>query len=129
MPTYKNNTNESVMVEDIHGNNAVVPPGFYVETYKYMDSVLTRTADTPYFPLAKINDSVSVSGTGSISGLLDCKILRLTASSSGMAVKVDSASNTFTMPLISNQPMDIENNGEINTLHFTGSGTVGVVGF
>lgn len=131
MPTYQNTSKDKTFkVKDYQGNTCYVSPGFFIMTYQAnLPLEMNKVSDEPYFPLAKLNQTVTVSGTGSITDLLEYKVLRLTASATGMAVKAQTASNTFTLPLVANQALDIENLGEISALHFTGTGTVLVVGF
>lgn len=128
MPTFKNiSTSESATVENIYGKTVVVFPGATVETYKLsLPSFLEKISDTPYLPLVKINQTVTV--PGNITNLLTSKIIRLISSSSGTTVGANSSSNTNVMTLPVNTPLDIENNGEIESLHFTGTGTVVVTG-
>lgn len=129
MPTYRNDGNETLSVVDIYGNTVFVVPGFSVKTYSYMDSVLTRTGNDPYYPLALINKTVSVSGTASETGLISCKTIRLYTTAEGILVRVDSADSTYPMTLLPDQPQDIVNRGEINSLHFSGTGDVLLIGF
>ena len=128
MPTYRNDGKDTFSVVDVDGNTALVVPGMSVKTYAYLVAPMTRTADDPYFPIALKNVAVTVAGTASETDLISCKILRLFTTDTGISVKVDSANSTYSMLLFQDQVQDIVNKGEINSLHFTGTGTVYLVG-
>ena len=128
MPTFKNNsTSESVKITNINGIDIVVNPGEYIQTYKLnLPSFMTKISDLPYLPLTKINQTITT--PGSISGLLASKVIRIVSTSAGISVGANSSENTSVMTLPANTPLDIENNWEIESLYFTGTGTVVVTG-
>ena len=127
MPTYRNDGDMTIKVEDANGLSVSVNPGKSVETYKILSSPFAKTSDSPYFPLVKIYEAAFTS-PGTKTGLLSCKVIRLTAEGE-ITVKANHASNPSVLSLIDGTPMDIENNGEIESLVFVGSGTVKIEGF
>lgn len=127
MPTYRNDGDRAFKVEDSNGETVSVNPGFSVSTYKILGAPFTKTADTPYFSLTKVNTTLTSPGTQT--GLLGCKVMRLTAKASGITIKCNSASNPNVFALPSNTPIDIKNNGEIEALIFIGAGDVAIEGF
>ena len=128
MPTFRNDGAAAISVEDVSGNSVFISPGKSVETYKILPSPFVKTADAPYFPLVKIYEPTFAS-PGTKTGLLGCKIIRLTAGADGIMAKANHTSNPSVLSLIDSTPMDIENNGEIESLVFVGSGTVKIEGF
>lgn len=99
-----------------------------IETYKILSSPFVKTSDAPYFPLVKVYES-AFSSPGTKTGLLVCKIIRLTAGAEGITVKANASANPSVLALIDGTAMDIENNGEIESLIFVGAGTVKIEGF
>ena len=130
MPTFRNDdTNgKSYRVEDVNGVTVMVEPGKTIQTYKMLSSPFTKTADTPYFSLTKIAD-YDFTSPGTKTGLLVCSNIRLTAKVSGIQIQCNSASNPNYFSLPSNTSIDIKNEGEIDSLVFTGTGTVYIEGF
>ena len=127
MPTYRNDGASSYKVENTSGNVVFVEPGKSIETYKILSSPFVKTSDAPYFPLVKVYEA-SFASPGTKTGLLSCKVIRLTAEGE-ITVKANHASNPSSLSLIDGTPMDIENNGEIESLVFVGAGTVKIEGF
>ena len=130
MPTYRNDSVEGkgYSVEDYLGNNKVVGVGDYVKTYKILGSPFTKTSDSPYFPICVVAD-YAFSSPATKTGLLGCKVIRLTATTTGISVQWNSSSNPSSLTLPANQSIDFENNGEIESAVFTGTGVVKVEGF
>lgn len=129
MPTYRNDAEDIIFgLKDINGRTITLKPDEILETYKIYDiDGLTETLESPYFPLVKVYESAFVS-PGTKTGLLSCKVIRLTAEGD-ITVKANHASNPSVLSLIDGTAMDIENNGEIESLVFVGSGTVKIEGF
>lgn len=127
MPTYVNSGSVSYRVEGVDGT-ITVEPGKSVATYKILPSPFTKTSDSPYFPLVKVYEA-AFSSPGTKTGLLACKIIRLTAGAEGITVTANAAANPSVLALIDGTAMDIENNGEIESLIFVGAGTVKIEGF
>ena len=128
MPTYRNDGSSTFSVEGVNSNSVFVSPGQFVETYKILSSPFVKTSDAPYFPLVRVYEAAFAS-PGTKTGLLSCKVIRLTAGGEGITVKANVAANTSSLSLIDGTAMDIENNGEIESLVFTGTGTVKIEGF
>lgn len=126
MPTYRNDGTVTVSVEDVNGQTVYVEPSKSVLTYKILSQPFTKTSDTPFFPIVKLSENFGSPGTKT--GLLNFKVLRLTAEGD-IFVKANHADNPSALSLIDGTAMDIENNGEIESLVFTGSGTVKIEGF
>ena len=128
MPTYKNTSlSDSFFVDNINGDKVKVFPGAIIETYKLnLPSFMSKISDEPYLPLTRINQNVT--SPGNITGLLSSKIIRLMTSDAGITVGANSSSNISVMTLPVDTPIDIENDGEIESLFFLGSGTVAVIG-
>ena len=128
MPTFRNDGSVSVSVEDINGKSVFVEPGKSIQTYKILPSPFVKTADTPYFSLTKVREA-AFSSPGTKTGLLGCSVIRLTAKTTGITIKCNLAANPNEFSLPSNTPIDIKNNGEIESLVFIGSGEVQIEGF
>ena len=127
MPTYTYNGDGVAVVENNLGAMVSLSKGESIETYKILGSPFTKTSDTPYFPLVKVYEA-SFASPGTKTGLLSCRVIRLTAEGE-ITVKANHASNPSVLSLIDGTAMDIENNGEIESLVFVGSGTVKIEGF
>ena len=127
MPTYTYTGNGAVSVERYDGAIIHMEKGDSIETYKILGATFIKTSDAPYFPLVKVYESAFAS-PGTKTGLLSCKVIRLTAEGE-ITVKANHASNPSVLSLIDGTAMDIENNGEIESLVFMGSGTVKIEGF
>lgn len=127
MPTYRNDGVNTISVENSSGISVFVSPGNMIETYKILSSPFTKTSDSPYFPLVNVYEAAFTS-PGTKTGLLSCKVIRLTADGV-ITVKANVAANPSSLALIDGTAMDIENNGEIESLVFSGTGTVKIEGF
>ena len=130
MPTYTldENYNKSIQVLDYLGNSVNVEPGKSIQTYKILSAPFTKIGDAPYFPIITVVDNAfAVPGTKN--GMLGCKVIRLTAPGSSVAVKWNSSSNPTSLLLPAGQSLDFENDGEIESIVFEGSGTVKIEGF
>lgn len=127
MPTYRNDGDVTYRVKDSNGRMVDVAPGKSVLTLKILSSPFTKTADSPYFPLMKVYESAFTS-PGTKTGLIDCKKIKLTTSATGITVKANAATNTYTMPLLANSATEIDNDGEIDSLIFAGTGNVKIEG-
>lgn len=128
MPTYRNDGKDTYSIVSTSKCIVYVKPGDTVETYDILSAPMTRISDSPYFPLAIRNETVTVSGTASVTGLLSCKVIRLFTEDADIILRVDSAASTYPMFLFPDQIQDISNRGEINTLHFAGNGSVKLIG-
>ena len=128
MPTYRNDGSVSISVENTAGKSVYVEPGKNIETYKILPSPFVKTSDAPYFSLTKVREVAFVS-PGTKTGLLGCSVIRLTAKTTGITIKCNLAANPNQFSLPSNTPIDIKNNGEIESLVFIGSGEVQIEGF
>lgn len=127
MPTYRNNSDKAYRVEDAGGNSVLVLPGQSIETFKILASPFTKMSDTPYFSLTKV--SVNFTSPGIQTGLLSCSVIRLTAKAEGISIKCNVAANTNSYVLPADITIDIKNNGEIESLVFTGAGDVTIEGY
>lgn len=129
MPTYRNDTEEIIFgLKDTTGRTVTLKPDETLESYKIYDIIgLTKTLESPYFPFVNIFESAFVS-PGTKTGLLSAKIIRLTAEGE-ITVKANHADNPYPLELVDGTAMDIENDGEIESLIFTGTGTVKIEGF
>ena len=56
------------------------------------------------------------------------KLIKLITSATGITVKANAATNTYTMPLLVNSVTEIDNDGEIDSLIFAGTGNVKIEG-
>ena len=128
MPTYRNDGSVSVSVENSGGDGVFVKPGESVSTYKILSSPFVKTSDEPYFSLTKVREA-AFSSPGTKTGLLGCSVIRLTAKTTGITIKCNLPANPNEFSLPSNTPIDIKNNGEIESLVFIGSGEVQIEGF
>lgn len=129
MPTYRNDTEENIYgLKNKDDRNALVVPSGTIETYKiYNIAGLTKTLDTPYYKLVGLSEVFATPGTKT--GLIEFKVIRLTALADGITVKANVAANPYALSLISDTAIDIENNGEIGSLVFVGTGSVKIEGF
>lgn len=128
MPTYTYQGNGTVSVVGVDGGSQLVRKGESFTTYKIMiGSDFTKTAEAPYFPLVRVYEAAFVS-PGTKTGLLACRVLRLTPEGD-ITVKANHADNPYPLALIDGTALDVENNGEIESLIFTGTGTVKIEGF
>ena len=130
MPTYRNDSDEIIFgLKDVNERTITLKPNEILETYKIYDiDDLTKTSDEPYFSLTKVID-LAFSSPGTKTGLLGCSVIRLTAKTSGITIKCNLAANPNEFSLPYNTPIDIKNNGEIESLVFIGSGEVQIEGF
>lgn len=130
MPTYRNDTEEIIFgLKDTTGRTITLKPDETLESYKIYDIIgLTKTLDTPWFSLTKVNE-IGFSSPGTKTGLLTCKVIRLFTEDSGITLKCNSNSNPNVFSIPVNSPIDIENDGEIESLVFIGAGTVNIEGF
>ena len=128
MPTYTYLGEGSITVENYLGAVVSLSKGDSIQTYKILSSPFVKTAEAPYFPLVSVFESAFVS-PGTKTGLVACKTLRLTAAAEGITVKANHADNPSSLSLIDGTAMDIENNGEIESLVFVGAGNVKIEGF
>lgn len=129
MPTYRNDTEEIIFgLKDTTGRTITLKPDETLESYKIYDIIgLTKTLESPYFPLVNVYEAAFAS-PGTKTGLLSCKIIRLTAEGDIVA-KANHADNPYPLALIDGTALDIENRGEIESLVFTGTGTIKIEGF
>jgi hypothetical protein len=127
MPTYRNDGDRAFKVEDSSGETVSVNPGFNVSTFKILGAPFTKTSDEPFFSLTRVN--VTLTSPGTQTGLLSCKVIRLTAKASGITMKCNVAANTNVFSLPANVSIDIRNDGEIEALIFIGAGEVTLEGF
>lgn len=130
MPTYTLDANydKSIQVPDCLGNSVNVEPGKSIQTYKILSAPFTKTSDAPYFPIITVVDNAFVV-PGTKTGMLGCKVIRLTAPGSSVTVKWNSSSNPASLLLPAGQSLDFDNDGEIEIIVFEGSGTVKIEGF
>ena len=128
MPTYRNDGSVSVKIPDYAGVDVIVEPRRSIATYKILSAPFTKTNDSPYFPLVLVSIP-AFSSPGTQTGLLACKVIRVTSESDGISVQANSAANPSVLQLIDGTAMDISNNGEIESLVFSGTGTVKIEGF
>lgn len=128
MPTFRNDGSVAISVKDTTGENVYVEPGKSVQTYKILPSPFVKTSDAPYFSLTKVREA-AFSSPGTKTGLLGCSVIRLTAKTTGITIKCNLAANPNEFSLPYNTPIDIKNNGEIESLVFIGSGEVQIEGF
>ena len=128
MPTYTYNGDGVAIVENNLGAMVSLSKGESVATYKILGAPFVKTSDAPYFSLTKVREVAFVS-PGTKTGLLGCSVIRLTAKTTGITIKCNLAANPNEFSLPSNTPIDIKNNGEIESLVFIGSGEVQIEGF
>ena len=130
MPTYTLDAtyDKSIQIEDYLGNSVNVEPGRSIQTYKILSAPFSKTSDSPYFPISLVVDNAFVV-PGTKTGMLGCKIIRLTAPGSSVTVKWNSSSNPSSLLLPAGQSLDFENESEIESIVFEGSGTVKIEGF
>ena len=130
MPTYILDSayGKSIQVEDYNGNSINVEPGRSIQTYKILSAPFSKTSDEPYLPIVVVADNAFVV-PGTKTGMLGCKVIRLTAPGGSVTVKWNSASNPTSLLLPPGQSLDFDNAGEIESIVFEGSGTVKIEGF
>ena len=128
MPTYKNTGLEYIPnLTDINNNKVNLAPGLEIQSYKLYDIInLVKIADTPYYPLTKLNETLT--SPTSITNLKDIGTIRIIPLDSNIYVTANNVDNPSKLYLMVNQPIDISNDNEINTLYFTGAGKVVVIG-
>ena len=129
MPTYKNTGLEYIPnLTDINNNKVNLAPSLEIQSYKiYNIPNLTKISDEPYYSLTKVYEP-NFTSPGIINNLLDCKIIRLTPIGD-ITITFNSSENPNIFNLIDNVPIDIENSKEIESIIFTGSGTIKIEGF
>lgn len=127
MPTYTYTGEGTAIVEDVLGASVSLAKGESVQTFKILSAPFVKTSDEPFFSLTKVNTTLTSPGTQT--GLLGCKVIRLTAKASGITMKCNVAANTNVFSLPQNTPIDIKNEGEIEALIFIGAGDVALEGF
>lgn len=129
MPTYRNDSIEGkgYSVQDYLGNNKSVGVGDVIKTYKILEAPFTKLSDDPYFPLVLVDDPAFAS-PGTKAGLLNCSVIRVMTNNSGITVKANSSSNPAQITLPVGISLDIPNTGEIESLVFSGTGTVSISG-
>ena len=130
MPTYTlaQDHQNSLQIEDYLGNSVNVEPGRSIKTYKVLSGPFTKISDEPYFPIAVVVDN-AFPVPGIKTDMLGCKVIRLAASGSFVTVKWNSASNPSSLLLPAGQSLDFDNEGEIESIVFEGTGTVKIEGF
>lgn len=126
MPTYRNDTGTSQVVPNLAGNNVVVGAGESIQTYRILGTGWTKTSDEPYFRLTTFRQVVT--SPGSVTGLSGQRIIRVVTPSDGISMTANAAANPNAYPLTAYAAIDIANDGEIDALIFTGTGTVTVIG-
>lgn len=125
MPTYTRTGEGPASVADIYGHQVEVNPGESVQTYKILGTGWTKTSDEPYYELGYVQSETS---PGSISGLLGYKYLQVTTEGSDVVITANAATNPNGYQLQADVAFVLSNDGVIDELHFTGSGTVTVIG-
>lgn len=132
MPTYTRTGEGSVSVRRSTDNQLVeISPQESIQTYQILGSGWEKTSDEPYYPLGHIKDTLVLDGAspGSVEDLSSFRFLQITTDGDDIVVTANSAANPFGYPLQANIPFFIENkDGVIDVLHFTGTGSVVVVG-
>lgn len=128
MPTYINDTGTTQVVRGVAGHNHVVGDGEEVRTFQILPGEgWTKTSDEPHYALGRVA-VVAVAGTGSITGLLSSRFIELRADAD-ISVTANTATNPGAYPLRPDEPFWIDNTrGVIDSLHFSGTGAVTVVG-
>ena len=126
MPTYLRTADTPASVFDKLNDHTVVMPGQSIETYKILVEGWSKTSDQPYFPIATLSQTVTSPAT--VSNLLSQRVIRVVPGADGLSMTANVAGNPNAYPLTKGMPMDILNDGEIEALVFTGSGSVTVIG-
>lgn len=125
MPTYTRTGEGPASATDIYGHQVEVVPGDSVETYKILGTGWTKTSDEPYY---KLGSSQTVASPGSATGLIGFSVIRVTTADDEIIVTANAEDNPYAYNLTAGVSVDIANKREIETLFFTGSGTVTVIG-
>lgn len=125
MPTYTRTADTTALVEAADGSLQIVYPGRTIETFKVLSTGWSKVSDEPYFALAEFSQAITAPGT--VTGLAEYRIIRVTAGSDGITMTANVATNPYSYPLTGGVSLDIENRGEIDALVFTGSGDVTVI--
>ena len=129
MPTYTYTGEGRISTVGINGELLSVGKGESFQTYKiHSGGAIIKTSDAPYFSLTKVRDA-AFSSPGTKTGLLACSVIRLFTADEGITFVCNAAANPNSITLPSNQAIDIENKGEIESLIFTGAGTVSIEGY
>lgn len=126
MPTYKNISSSPQGTVTPLGSFSTVNSGETVETYKILRGEWEKVSDEPHLPLTNIRATVTC--PGSVSGLLASSYISVVAGADGIVVTANAATNPHGYELTKGVVVEIENNGEIDSLHFNGSGSVLVQG-
>lgn len=127
MPTYENTSGVGRHGRGTAGQLVYIEHGETIQTYQILGDGWTKTSDEPYYAIGRTS-TVTVSTTGSATGLLGSKYLELRAQADGITVTANSASNPNSYPLKSGESFWIDNSaGIIDELHFSGGGDVIVV--
>lgn len=126
MPTYKNETPDII---SLPFPPWTIKPDQELEFVKALSSSdvtalgLTKTADTPYVPLAIGVISISFAGAEdqSASGLYDAKVIRITTDVD-VEIRAELKANTYYYPLNADSSVDIVNDGDFDVLILTSGG-------
>lgn len=126
MPTYKNISAWPQGAVTTDGCLVTVAPGATIETYRLLGAGWEKASDEPLLPLTGLRKNVTA--PGSVSGLQGFSLITLTAKADGIVVTPNATGNPNGYELSKGVVVEVDNRGEIESLHFTGSGAVLIQG-
>lgn len=130
MPTYRNDSTSYQTVVDVNGDRVQVAPAGTVQTYQILPAATwTKTADTPYYNIAKDVHTVTAAGAETKSQAVDPdnRVLEV-RSDVAVTIHANSASAEG-YPLQADDKVQIRHEGNIEALYlvFSAAGEATVI--
>jgi hypothetical protein len=117
MPTYRNDGTFTTKLVNYKGKEVVMYPGVTIETHEVLGAPFTKISEEPFYSLTEVYGSVDV--PDHISGLKDCKVIRVISGSVAVIMHINAASNTKVLHIPASTMAEFKNDGLIHTLFFS----------
>lgn len=131
MPTYRNDSNETIKVENKDKEIVSVEPNQTVETNKYLSITgLTKTLDTPYYNRVVNRQTITLGAAQDVEISLETDWILIFQITDSVTVYRQSASNTppeYEDHTSLDPVIQIPAKGTLNNLVMSGTGTCEVV--
>jgi len=130
MPTFKNETDKRLQVEDINERLVTVAPDETVETYKYLPSPdWSVVSDEPYYQIVEAVHTVEAAGAGFEDQAVDPDNHVLELRSDVDLTAHANSGSAEGYPVLADTPVQVRHDGNIGELHlnFSEAGTCVVI--
>lgn len=118
MATFRNDGNFTTKMVDYEGKEVILYPGSSIKTHEVLGAPFTKTSDEPFYSLAKVQED-SLALPGSVSGLSDCKVIKITTNSGVVNMRCNSLSSPHVTVIPIDSVFEFRNDGSISVLFFS----------